>query len=198
MVQRLGPDRADDVVAALCDAFAGYPVMRHVLGPDTGNTTDRLATLVRLFVMARILRDEAMFGIPDGARLSGVAMVSVPGGEPPSALVELRERTWGLLGMDCRTRYEAFVAATAPFGVDTPHLHLNMIGVRREMQGRGFARPLLEAVHALCRSTPGCGGVSLTTEDPRNLALYERFGYTVIGHAVVAPELETWGMFRPV
>jgi hypothetical protein len=42
----------------------------------------------------------------------------------------------------------------------------------------------------------GVEGVSLTTEYPANVPLYERVGYTVVGHAVIAPGLETWGFFR--
>jgi hypothetical protein len=37
--------------------------------------------------------------------------------------------------------------------------------------------------------------VSLTTEVPQNVRLYEHFGYEVVGHARVSPELETWGLF---
>ena len=35
------------------------------------------------------------------------------------------------------------------------------------------------------------------TEDAGNVALYEHLGYEVTGHAIVAPELETWNFFRP-
>jgi len=37
---------ADDVLSPLCEAFADYPVMRYVLGPD-GDYRERLRTLVR-------------------------------------------------------------------------------------------------------------------------------------------------------
>lgn len=40
-------------------------------------------------------------------------------------------------------------------------------------------------------------GVTLTTEDQVNVSLYEHLGYEVIGQATVAPELRTWGFFRP-
>jgi hypothetical protein len=73
-----------------------------------------------------------------------------------------------------------------------------MIGVRHAEMGRGLARPLLEAVARLSHDDPGSCGVSLTTEVPRNLTLYEHFGYHVVGHARVSPALETWGLYsRP-
>ena len=71
-----------------------------------------------------------------------------------------------------------------------------MLGVRRHFQGKGYMRPLLEAVHELSRLDPESSGVGLTTEARSNLPLYEHFGYVRIGHARVE-ELETWGFFRP-
>jgi len=40
-------------------------------------------------------------------------------------------------------------------------------------------------------------GVTLTREDQANVSLYEHLGYEVGGQAAVAPELRTWGFFRP-
>jgi hypothetical protein len=54
----------------------------------------------------------------------------------------------------------------------------------------------MAAVHAAASDDPQSAGVSLTTERAENLKFYERFGYTVVGHARVDPELETWGLFR--
>lgn len=44
---------------------------------------------------------------------------------------------------------------------------------------------------------PDSGGVSLTTEDPANVPLYENFGYEITGHARVSAEVETWAFYRP-
>jgi len=82
------------------------------------------------------------------------------------------------------------------FAARPPHHHLNMIGVRRAQLHRGLARTLLEAIHAAAGADPESTGVSLTTERADNLKFYERFGYSVAGHARVDPELETWGLFR--
>ncbi len=63
--------------------------------------------------------------------------------------------------------------------------------------GQGLARPLLEAAAAQSDDDPGSSGVSLTTELPRNLTLYQYFGYEIVGHARISSDLETWGLFRP-
>ena len=44
---------------------------------------------------------------------------------------------------------------------------------------------------------PDSRGVSLTTEDPANISLYESFGYQITGHARVSAEVETWAFYRP-
>lgn len=198
-VQRLDPTAVPRVLDVLCESFRDYPVMRYVLGPASADYERRLRTLIHLFVMARVFRDEILMGVPAGrVDLQGVALVSRPGGlPPPPEFHELRAEVWNELGTDAEARYADFIAACAPFQVDTPHLHLNMIGVRRAAQGTGVGRDLLEAVHDLSARDPYAHGVSLTTENPRNVPLYRHFGYDVVGRTDVGPGLTTWGFYRP-
>lgn len=196
-VRTLPPESADAVLDTLCDAFHEYPVMRFVLGTKAGFDA-RLRTLIGLFVAARVARGDLLLGIPapDGG-LVAAALVNLPGNPTPAAWFEARrEAVWGELGQDERRRYEAFGNASHAHDPTTPHHHLGMIGVRCTAQGTGLARYLLEAVHVAAAGHPDSRGVSLTTELPRNVPLYEHFGYRVMGHARVAPELETWSMFR--
>jgi GNAT superfamily N-acetyltransferase len=196
-VRNLGEEHTSGVIAALCDAFRDYPVMRYVLDPGAGDYAVRLRVLIGLFVMARVLRGETVFGIVRGAQVDAAALVSHPEGSPSNPEFEsLRETVWRELGPDARARYEEFSEACRPLLAADPRVHLNMIGVRRDLRGRGLGRVLLDRVHDYSRETPGSMGVSLTTEDANNLPVYERFGYRVTGHARVAPELRTWALFR--
>jgi len=196
-VALLGPDDVPSVVDVLCESFHDYPVMRFVLGPDCADYDQALSTLVHFFVMARVFRNETLLGLRDGADLVATALVSRPSGaESPSALRELGERVWGRLGPAAGARYMAFGAACAHFEIEVPHIHLNMIGVRRAAQGGGYGRTLLDHVHGLSRSDPASEGVTLSTEVEDNVRLYEHFGYEVLGHQEVAPGVETWGLYR--
>jgi len=196
-VRRLSRGDADEVTRVLCDAFAGYPVMRHVLG-DTAEAGPRLERLIGLFVMARALRGEPMFGIGPTGQLMAAAIVSYPGrGMTPPEFGRLRDAVFTELGTDTLARYEAYGEATRPFEMPEPHIHLNMIGVRRHRHGTGLGRLLIEEVHRLSAADPDSTGVTLTTENPANVPFYEHLGYRIIGHARVAPGLETWGFFRP-
>ena len=101
------------------------------------------------------------------------------------------------MGAAARARYEAFGAAWETFTVHEPQVHLNMIGVARSHRGQGLGRVLLDAVHGMSQDHPLSTGVSLTTEDPANVPLYEHVGYRVVGRQTVAEGVETWGFFRP-
>jgi GNAT superfamily N-acetyltransferase len=197
-VVRLSSDPAtiEAVTAGLCEAFDRYPVMRFVLGPE-GDYLTRLRTLIEFFVAARVLSGHPMLAVSSGAEMLGVALCTPPGALPAPALDEVRERTWATLGADARERYEACTRSWSEVGVAVPNLHLNMLAVPPRYQGRGLARELLEAVHRLSQEYAESRGVTLSTEDPKNVPLYRRFGYQVVGHRRIAPELETWGFFRP-
>jgi GNAT superfamily N-acetyltransferase len=198
-VKILSAAEAEGAVTVLCDAFYDYPVMRYVLGPATASYDHRLRTLIGFFVSARVLREELVLGIHDEAGiLAGVALVTLPGERAaPEALLLRREAVWRELGTKERDRYEAFGEAGREFTVEAPHHHLNMIAVRRSHSGLGFARQLLDGVHDLAQHDSNSSGVTLSTEDPKNLPLYQKFGYQLLGHARVADELETWAFFRP-
>ena len=197
-VFRLSGNEAAQVVDVFCEAFFDYPVMRFVLGADAVDYEQRLKTLVHYFVEARVLRGEVLLGIGQRQRLKGAALVSRPDGPPsPPELGDLRECVWAELGPSARARYDSFAAACAQFELETPHIHLNMIGVRRAAKGKGLGRRLIEHVHLMSREDAGSEGVTLTTEDEGNVPLYQHFGYEIVGHATVGWGLKTWGFFRP-
>ena len=197
-IEVLGPQDVPAIMDVFCDAFADYPVMRYVLGPD-GHTPSRLRQLIGYFVLRRVRLGGPMFGVrwSDGT-LAGVATMTVPveSVAPPDLLAE-RDRVFAALGQDCRERHDAYARAATLFASIGPHHHLNMLGVRRAWHGRGVGRLLLNAVSDLASADARSSGVSLTTETPENVKLYEHCGYAVVGEASVADSFHTWGLFRP-
>lgn len=198
-VAALDPTRAGEAVAVLEEAFRDYPVMRHVVGAGEEGRSERLRALLEYFVAARLLKGGLVLAAePEPGVVGAVALVTVPGErESPPALAQRREELWRLLGQAARARYDACGTVWRRFTIDRPHHHLNLIGVGRGYAGRGLARALLEAIHRRSAADPGSAGVTLTTEDPANLRLYERFGYRIIGESTLAPGLRTWSFFRP-
>ena len=193
----LGERDASGVIDVICDAFRDYPVMRFVLESGERYPQD-LRRFVRLIVMARVYRGEFIHGLAEGGVLQGAALVSLPARSVHSEPLEaLRSELWDELGAAARARYELYSAASTPMVPPEHHYHLNVLAVRHAAHGRGYARKLLDHVHALSQSDPGSSGVSLSTETEANVPLYEHFGYRVVGRVEVAPGLTCWGFFRP-
>ena len=197
----LPAEQAGEVIDVLADAFHDYPVMRFVVGPDD-DVEARVRRLITLFVTRRVLRGGPMFGVFDGNQLVSAAILTLPRepelpADKAALATELAEHAWRDLGEFARARYQTYADTASRFFSDVgPHHHLNMIGVRRSHAGLGLARPMLDAVAGLAAGDAASAGVSLTTERPRNVALYEHFGYRVVAHAEVTPGFESWGMFR--
>jgi len=197
--QTLSASSAAEVTAVFCDAFHDYPVMRFVVGPHHADYDERLARLIELFVQRRVRQGAPVLGIEDGGRLVAAATMTPPDEPPfPADVRALADDVWRDLGDDARSRHDLYSGTARSLPPAGRHHHLNMIGVRASHAGRGFARPLLEAVEAIARQDPASTGVSLTTEIPKNLTLYQHFGYEIVAQARVSPELETWGLFRKI
>jgi ribosomal protein S18 acetylase RimI-like enzyme len=189
--------RADvpDVVDVMCEAFFDYPVLRFVLG--AGDYGERLRILIGLFVAARALRGDAMFGVRDSSQLVGAVTTSNPADSPHPDFAAARDEAWRRLNNEAAKRYDQCVAVWQSIQVDKPQLHVNMIGVRYDYRGRGLGRLLLEEVHVLCEQSTFAEGVSLTTEEPRNVDFYRHLGYHVVGEARIADVVPVWSFFRP-
>jgi ribosomal protein S18 acetylase RimI-like enzyme len=191
-------DRAIDARDVLVESFVDYPVMRFVVGPRGELYEERLRALIEFFVVARFLCDDLVLAVDDQpGQCQAVATVSLPIRPPPPVqLAALRERVWAVLGPEARARYGALGSAWTGVEAPGPAFHLNMIGVRPSASGRGLGRLLLEEVHARSRADAESRGVTLTTEDPANVSLYEHFGYRITGQVEVGP-IRSWSFFRP-
>jgi len=197
-VFRVPPERIDEVVAVLCDSFHDYPVMRYALEDAVADYDLQLRALIHLFVSGRTMRGDPILGVEDGGRLVGAATITPPGERPaPPEFTALRDSVWELLGAPARARYDALIAVWERSSVPGLHHHVNMIGIAHSHHGRGLARPLLEAAHAMAEADPQSIGVTLSTELLKNVTLYQHFGYEVKDHARLTDTLETWSFLRP-
>ena len=206
IVQRLAPENLDEAVDVFAEAFAEYPVMRFTVGNED-DVAARERRLVRLFVTRRVRRGGPLLGVRgrDGSLVAAAVLTLPVEPEPPADVAQIAADAWRDLGEAARQRYDAYAAAASFFGALPPHHHLNMIGVRRAHAGTGLARVLLDAVRTMAAEDSSSAGVSLTTENPRNVELYRHVGFEVIGQRVVGEyqrdgqliTLETWGMFAP-
>jgi ribosomal protein S18 acetylase RimI-like enzyme len=201
-IETVNRDGFQEAVDVLSEAFFDYPVMRYVIGDVGEDYSRRLRHLVSFFTEARFTRKDLVLAVIEAGKMVAVASINLPregplefsGGIDP--LEPHRQKVWTDLGPEARVRYEEYGAAAASAPFPDPHYHLGMIGVRRDAAGKGHARRLLDYLHRLSADHPSSLGVSLATENPRNVSLYEHFGYSIVSHEKVG-DMETWGFFRP-
>jgi len=196
-VVRLPAERAGEAVAVLAEAFHDYPVMRYFLG-DLGDRYDLyLSRMVAIFVSSRFLRGDPVFAIEESGRAVAIATTTSPGdGTSPPEVQEARDALWREIDPGAKARSEALVEIWQRTALKVPQYHVNMLGVLRSHAGRGLGGRLFREVHELSRLDPGSTGVSLTTDDPKNVPFYQHCGYEIVAHDRVTDDFETWGFFR--
>jgi len=170
------PSELESVLDTLMLAFSTDPCLRYLM-----DTPDRLFRGFRRFAMgmggaavehgAAWIADDgaaAALWLPPGVESDRDAMMAVAG----ELAREEKAPTLGEVG-----------EAMAGYHPHEPHWYLAMIGVDPLQQGRGWGSAILK--ESLRRVDESGVMAYLESSNPKNVPLYERFGFEVIGH--VAP-----------
>lgn len=193
----LGRGWVDDARRVLAAAFASDPTIRYVCDAESDAFERRLHALYASLVCLQLESGEPRLGVVDGGRLVAVSHLLRPRVRMPlwaDATHALR-LAWQL-GLGPLVRGARFTRAAARCHPATPHYYVVSIGVDPASQGHGHGGVLLRAIHERSEADPASAGVALDTQNPRNVTLYERFGYRVTREEDVGP-LHSWCMFRP-
>jgi len=167
----------DAVMAVLELAFATDPPMRYIFArpADYAGGFRRLAAVHG----AASLKAGAAYLAEDGA---AAAIWTPPG---VSGDVEAIGPLVQELALPERLPVLAQVGdALRRYHPDEPHWYLAMIGVDPMRQGRGLGSTLLEA--SLAHVDADGGLAYLESSNPKNVPLYERYGFEVMG--LIQPE----------
>jgi ribosomal protein S18 acetylase RimI-like enzyme len=205
VVTRLGADALPAAAALFARAFDEEPLNR-VLFPEAEERRRTYDALVRM-LLGRALPYGHVFGAWDDGSLLGVAVWAPPNvrlsvrptldslptaAQALASYAQALPRALPLLLRSPRgarryvaTRRRALRAVKA-----TPKWHLAGLATDPPHQGRGVARALLE--HVLVRADADGASVWLETNDPGNVGLYERFGFTVTAHVEADGQLPDW------
>ncbi|MDQ0466581.1 ribosomal protein S18 acetylase RimI-like enzyme [Caulobacter ginsengisoli] len=175
-IEAVGFDRSDSVLNTLMLAFASDPCMRW-----TFRRPDVFLAAFKPFVtqMGVGMTHEGLYLAEDGA---AAALWLPPGvdqdGEAIGAVIERfaadhpTPEVGAQIGAEMRT-----------FHPHEPHWYLSMLGVDPARQGRGLGSALLKAGLARC-DADGLPAY-LESSNPKNVPLYERFGFEALGR--IAP-----------
>jgi ribosomal protein S18 acetylase RimI-like enzyme len=192
----LGPhyDQVLDILSLAFETDPGYLTLSRVAGEARPRY---IRPLMRSTLELHLAARQPVFVVEQDGEVLGVSLVEEPGASLPrlaaaKELVRLLRET---------TPIVAFRAVRGLFALmrerpREPHYYLVMLAVDPRVRGRGLARALLEDLHTASGSHPESVGVGLDTSNPRNVKLYEHFGYRTIARLRVSG-VETWCMFRP-
>jgi ribosomal protein S18 acetylase RimI-like enzyme len=163
----------DAAIAAIVLAFGGDPAARWTW-PDPHTFLTNFPRFARKFGGAAFTHGAAYRVTGTNA---GTALWLPPGIEPDEeALGAIIEES---TPQHLRADVEALLEQMGAYHPSEPHWYLPLIGVDPAKQGRGYGSALLRPVLDLCDRD---GSLAyLESSNPRNIPLYRRHGFDVIG-----------------
>ena len=176
-IRTLLPGEESQVGEVIGDSHSTYPSFTHLF-PDPDRRTRVLRALMR-----GVARDARPFGAVSvamaGDRMVGAAVWLPPGQFPWSPWRKLRAGGTFLpvlwAGRGSLRRFFALGKNAELASPHESHWYLQVLGIRKEAQGRGLGTRLLQPV--LSRADQEGTLCYLETADPANLAFYERLGF---------------------
>jgi GNAT superfamily N-acetyltransferase len=181
------PSDEDFIVSALVMAFSSDPAARWVW-PDPSQYLAHFPGFVRAFGGRAFAHNTAYFA--EG--LAGGALWLAPGIEPDEeVLVNLLERT-----APAGVRQDVFAVfeQMGRYHPNEPHWYLPLIGVDIPLQGQGLGSALLKHALGLCDSDGKAA--YLESSSPKNIPLYERHGFDLLGNIQVGSSPPIFPMLR--
>ena len=181
------PSNADPVIDTIVRAFSGDPAARWFY-PDSHRYSEHFPRFVKAFAGAAFEHGSA--DCVDG--YSGAALWLAPGVHPDEkVLVALLEQT-----ICERDRADVFrlLDRMNSYHPAEQHWYLPMIGVVPGKQGNGYGSALLE--HALGRCDTDHKLAYLESSSPKNIPLYERYGFELLGTIQIGSSPPLFPMLR--
>lgn len=153
-------------------AFATDPVARWTY-PDPDQYLEHFPAFVRAFAGRSFSKGTAYLAPAGG----GAALWLGPGVEPNED--ELLGLIWSSTSDEVQRDLFPMFEQMAAFHPSEPHWYLPMIGVEPGRQGSGIGSALLQ--HTLANCDADGLPAYLESSNPKNIPLYERFGFEQIG-----------------
>lgn len=187
-VRSASRDEASAVSALITLAFASDPMARWSLR-DAQAYLSVMPKLIRAFGAAAYDSDSAYVSDDFG----GAAMWLPPGVEPDIETLDrlIRENADPAIMPDVEAMFEAM----ARYHPEIPHWYLPLIGTDPMRQGQGIGGALMH--HALARCDRDGTAAYLESSNPRNIPLYQRHGFEILGTIQIGSSPVLTPMQRP-
>jgi ribosomal protein S18 acetylase RimI-like enzyme len=178
---------AGPIIDTIVRAFASDPVARWFY-PEPREYFENFPGFVRAFARAAFECGRVDF-VDDYA---GAALWLAPGGHPDEEV--LASLVQDSIRDEQRADVFALLDRMAAHRPAEPHWYLPMIGVEPARQGKGHGSALLK--HALGRCDRERKVAYLESSSPKNLPLYERYGFESVGTIQVGSSAPLFPMLR--
>ena len=193
----LTADHVDEATAIYSAAFLNDPMFVYLL-PDKSKRKKSVKVLFKATVKYSIKYDEC-YGI--SSPIEGVAIWNRPGKRRISILGVIRS---GFLKIIFTPFIFTIIKSLRLFlktekihkkYATNPHFYLSLLAVYPNSQGKGLAGKLLRPI--LKKSDKMNVGVYIETANPKNLPIYEHFGFQVMEELQIQNGLRVWALYRP-
>jgi ribosomal protein S18 acetylase RimI-like enzyme len=178
---------ADPVIAIVTLAFSADPAARWTW-PDPQQYLRHFPRFVKAFG-GKAFPHESAYSMDDYA---GAALWLPPGIHPDEdVLTDLLQRT---ASEQIHQDVSAVLEQMGRYHPSEPHWYLPLIGVDPSQQGKGYGAALMQ--HALIACDRDNQLAYLESSNPRNIPLYERHGFEVLGTIQVGTSPPIFPMLR--
>lgn len=194
---KLDPSQVDELAQLLALAFEKGSGVSKICNAEGKELQRRLHFLFRTGLTVQAAANQPVLSITKDEQIIGIAVIQ----EPASSFSILAQIRWFLaisLGISPLVTWQLWqnLRILERHHPPQPHYYLRLLGVHPSFQGKGYARILLDTLHAHSAADSRSTGVYLETANSQNIAFYKYFGYHL--QAVVNIDgVENFIMFRP-
>ncbi len=178
-------------------AFTGYPVMERTFRNSSGSQEEWIFQLALRSAKARRACGIDIPIVQDGNRIIAGANLMLTDAKMSEEHSRWFEEFLVEAGPTAQDFFPRFIAEVEAIELPQPSSYLIMIGVDPDYQGQGLGKMLIDYCIELSMAIPGCRGMGLDTEDEKNVRIYEKCGFTVVGERRL-DDLPIYVMFREI
>jgi ribosomal protein S18 acetylase RimI-like enzyme len=189
--------QVDEIVQLLTLAFENGSGLSQICNAEGEELRRRLRFLFRAGYRLQSAANQPLLSVTKDAQVAGVAVIQ----EPESCFPLWTQIQWLLqvsFGVSPFVAWRLWqnLRILERYHPPKPHYYLVFLGVHPHFQGKGYARALLDALHARSEAHPLSTGVYLETANPRNVPFYQYFGYDLKSQVNIKG-VENFILFRP-
>jgi len=169
----------EQAVKIFAEAFKDDPM--NILIFDDGSTRYEMVEIIYRFVVFYVVPEMKyeLKGLEVDGKLAGAVVFTTTDSRKKwsESLMGEGQKTGERTGRRYGEMIREYYSKAIKNRPKAPHFYINEIAVKKEFQGRGYGKALLEYAESISDSIPASTGVALDTSNPENIKLYEHLGY---------------------